>query len=189
MNDFLQSLRNGTLKRQDRNRKNYDKPQYRNGERGGNRDKRSGHMNKPLSSGDMGEIKKMLQGLSDNAELARIAQERSAEALERIARSLQAMTPAGQQYPETAQPVAPVPEIETASSTETPVAEDNANTPSSDDSRAGTTAVIQNMKDNGSSFEAIARHLNDQGVPTFSGKGEWRAQNVSRAYNAARNQI
>lgn len=181
MNDFLQSLRNGTLKRQDRNRKNYDKPQYRNGERGGHRDKRNGNMNKSFNSPELGEIKKLLQSMNGNAELARIAQERAAEALERIALSLQAMTrgeirvpvTAATDTPQTDQIAAadPQPSAETALEAENP--------------RARTVSIIQDMRNSGSSFEAIARNLNDQGMPTFSGKGKWRTQNVSRAYNAA----
>ena len=181
MNDFLQSLRNGTLKRQDRNRKNYDKPQYRNAERGGNRDKRNGNMNKSFGSPELGEIKKLLQSMNDNAELARIAQERSAEALERIALSLQAMTQPEVRVPEAAATAAPP-----ADETTTPDLQTTAETAlETENLRARTVSIIQDMRNDGNSFETIAQNLNDQGVPTFSGKGKWRTQNVSRAFNAA----
>lgn len=191
MNDFLQSLRNGTLKRQDRNRKNYDKPQYRNGERGGNRDKRNGNMNKSFSAPELGEIKTLLQSMSDNTELTRIAQERSAEALERIARSLQALVHGGSDLPQQALPGTAASKEETAAAPLTAAAvsgEDAADASEFNDDRAGTVATIRSMRTGGSNFEAIARHLNAQGVPTFSGKGEWRAQNVSRAYNSVCNE-
>ncbi|MFH1985009.1 MAG: recombinase family protein [Pseudomonadota bacterium] len=190
MNDFLQSLRNGTLKRQDRNRKNFDKPQYRNGERGGNRDKRNGNLNKPVASPELGEIKTLLQSLNDNTELARIAQERAAEALERIARSLQAMAPDAKDLMATAPATPPSLKNETAPEpliTADTCLEDVSDGPEGDDARAGTVATIRNMRNDGSSFEAIAQYLNARAVPTFSGKGGWRAQNVSRAYNAACN--
>ena len=66
--------------------------------------------------------------------------------------------------------------------------EDAADASECSDERAGIVATIRSMRSGGSSFETIARHLNAQGVPTFSGKGEWRAQNVSRAYNSACNE-
>jgi hypothetical protein len=41
--------------------------------------------------------------------------------------------------------------------------------------------TIQNLQANGAeSLKAIARGLNDSGVPTASGKGQWNAELVSR---------
>jgi hypothetical protein len=181
MNDFLQSLRNGTMKRQDRNRKQFDNPQHRNGERGGNRDKRNPNARKSFGGPDLGEIKKLLQAMSDNTELTRIAQERAAEALERIAVSLHAMAQSRETISETTvvqHAATPLPPAEI----ETEAAE------MAEDLRQRTLAVIRSLHDNGDSFETISRYLNDQRIPTFSGKGSWRAQNVSRALNAARKQ-
>jgi len=184
MNDFLQSLRNGTMKRQDRNRKQYDKPQYRNGERGGNRDKRNPNARKSFGGPDYGEIKKLLQTISDNTELTRIAQERAAEALERIARSLSTMA-------RDQDPVAAAPATGHSAAAPSPVNTDSAPaaaTRQAEDLRLSTIAIIKRLHDDGESFETIAVHLNDQGIPTFSGKGSWRAQNVGRAFNAAHNE-
>lgn len=183
MNDFLQSLRNGTIKRQDRHRKQFDNPQYRNNDRSGNRDKRS-NPRKSHGGVDFGEIKKLLQSLNDNAELSRIAQERTAEAMERIARSLQVMARDDLMAPETgaaADPVAAAP-----APPQDPPADADDSELDNEALRDRVAAIVRDMRQAGNSFEAIARHLNSQSLPTLSGKGSWRAQNVSRVYNAAR---
>jgi len=40
--------------------------------------------------------------------------------------------------------------------------------------------IIQNMRDNGATFDQVAKHLVDLGQPTFSGRGEWHAQTIHR---------
>lgn len=189
MNDFLQSLRNGTLKRQDRPRKQYDNhQQHRNADRGGNRDKRNGPMRKSYPSHDLGELKKQLQTLNDNMELSRIAQERTAEAMERIARSLQALAPGRPDRH------APPPAEDSVPASKTPVEapatprkamEGHSESPTDGDDRPAAAAIIGSLRKDGLSFEAIAEQLNEQAIPTLSGRGKWRAQNVSRAFNAA----
>ncbi len=43
--------------------------------------------------------------------------------------------------------------------------------------------IIRGMREDGIGFELIAEHLEMLSMPTFSGKGKWRAQNVSRVFN------
>ncbi len=186
MNDFLQSLRNGTLKRQDRQRKQHDNHQHRNADRGGNRDKRSGPMRKPYPSPDLGELKKLLETLNDNMELSRIAQERTAEAMERIARSLQALTPS-RPDPDVMPAVvgSPMDKAPVDAPDRPPkTMEGQVKTPTNGAKHPTAAAIISSLRKDGLSFEAIAERLNAQAVPTLSGRGKWRAQNVSRAFNA-----
>ncbi len=42
--------------------------------------------------------------------------------------------------------------------------------------------IIKEMRENGSTFAAIADYLKEQGIPTFSGRGEWHAQTIHRLY-------
>ncbi len=43
-------------------------------------------------------------------------------------------------------------------------------------------AIIREMRQKGSTFAAIADYLKEQGIPTFSGRGEWHAQTIHRLY-------
>jgi len=40
--------------------------------------------------------------------------------------------------------------------------------------------IIQTMRNQGATYDQIARHLVDLGQPTFSGRGEWHAQTIHR---------
>ncbi len=41
-------------------------------------------------------------------------------------------------------------------------------------------SIIQNMRNQGATFSVIADYLQEKGMPTFSGKGEWHAQTIHR---------
>ena len=41
-------------------------------------------------------------------------------------------------------------------------------------------SIINNMRDQGSTFAIIADYLKEKGIPTFSGRGEWHAQTIHR---------
>jgi len=170
MNDFLQSLRNGQLKRQDRGRKHHDNPQYRSKDRSNFRDKRNPHGRRPDQPTELAEIKKLLTVMNENAELTRLAQERTADAMEKIAGCLNGLTDGSCTI-----------RMSTGINEEqsSPVEPDNQN----GSGRDMALATIQKMHSDGASFEDIAEHLVGNSVPTLSGKGTWRAQNVSRVYN------
>ncbi len=40
--------------------------------------------------------------------------------------------------------------------------------------------IIQTMRDEGATYDQIAKRLVDLGQPTFSGRGEWHAQTIHR---------
>jgi hypothetical protein len=42
--------------------------------------------------------------------------------------------------------------------------------------------IIDKMRKEGSTYDFIAKHLDSQEIPTFSGKGKWRGQTVHRLY-------
>ena len=43
-------------------------------------------------------------------------------------------------------------------------------------------SIISKKRENGSSWESIARHISDQGYPTLSGKGSWRGVMVKNLF-------
>jgi predicted component of type VI protein secretion system len=40
--------------------------------------------------------------------------------------------------------------------------------------------IIHTMRNQGATYDQIAKHLVDLGQPTFSGRGEWHAQTIHR---------
>ncbi len=40
--------------------------------------------------------------------------------------------------------------------------------------------IIHTMRNEGATYDQIAKHLVDLGQPTFSGRGEWHAQTIHR---------
>lgn len=42
--------------------------------------------------------------------------------------------------------------------------------------------MIVEMRDNGSTFEMIAQHLDNENIATFSNRGKWHAQTIHRLY-------
>lgn len=41
-------------------------------------------------------------------------------------------------------------------------------------------STINRMRDQGATFSTIAKYLRDNGIPTFSGRGQWHAQTIHR---------
>lgn len=52
-----------------------------------------------------------------------------------------------------------------------------------DDPRDELVSMIQALRDKGLSYEKIARHLEENQIPTISGRGKWRGQAVSKLCN------
>ncbi|THB81587.1 MAG: hypothetical protein D3926_01490 [Desulfobacteraceae bacterium] len=48
--------------------------------------------------------------------------------------------------------------------------------------KSDVAILIDTMRENGATFKAIADHLTDENIPTFSGRGEWHAQTVQRLF-------
>lgn len=47
-------------------------------------------------------------------------------------------------------------------------------------SREEIMSIIKKMREQGTTFDRIAKHLTGLGQPTFSGRGEWHAQTIHR---------
>jgi hypothetical protein len=50
-------------------------------------------------------------------------------------------------------------------------------------SREEVMTIIQDMRDQGATFDQVAQHFKSLGQPTFSGRGDWHAQTVHRLCN------
>ncbi len=55
-----------------------------------------------------------------------------------------------------------------------------SHSPGSLHSKEKVIAIIKTMRGNHSTFAEIAEHLKEEGIPTFSGRGEWHAQTIHR---------
>jgi len=201
MDDFLHNLRTGKNKPFDRNRKQFDSNGYKGTERQGpndNRRKEPFQRSPPVDH--FPAIKLLLGDIADGqrrqAEIddrRATAEERIASALERIAsgfleKSL-AASDAGPEnetgldsrlVPETVKPArvsnSAAPDA-ISGAEKTDIAADAT---TSGTNRESVIESIGAMRKEAFSYEKIARMLEEQGVPTFSGKGAWHSQTVSK---------
>ncbi|THB78328.1 MAG: hypothetical protein D3926_13290 [Desulfobacteraceae bacterium] len=47
-------------------------------------------------------------------------------------------------------------------------------------------SLILSLRDQGLTFDDIAKAFIEKGIPTFSGRGEWHAQTIHRLFNSAK---
>ncbi len=201
MDDFLHNLRTGKNKPFDRNRKQFDNNGYKSPERQGpndNRRKEAFQRSPPVDH--FPAIKILLGDISDGqrrqAEIddrRATAEERIAAALERIAsvffeKNLAAAVagpeekagrdsrtvPDAVKPARVSQPAAP---DAVSGAVKTEIAADAVN---SEMDRESIIERIGAMRKEAFSYEKIARTLEEQGIPTFSGKGAWHSQTVSK---------
>jgi hypothetical protein len=183
MDDFLHNLRSGNLKSPDRNRRQYNDPQYKGPQRRNIPDRRKREADSPAQTESLQAIKEILKSMLENQksmteaiEIRNRTEVQKANAIEKIASMLEALVPradasACPPAPPEAQPTAPIPPEAEAAGSEA-VAEDAA-------------SIICRMRNEGLSYAKIAEHLEAEGIPTVSGKGKWRGQSVQRVFQKA----
>jgi DNA polymerase III gamma/tau subunit len=193
MDDFLHNLRSGKLKQQDRGR-SYNDPQYKSGQRRGAMDRRK----KELESFErLNAIKDVLEAISETqksmaeayAERTR-AEIRKARAMEVLAKNIYQMINPNAKDADAlfaAEPVAQ-PATQPIETMEAP--SDNSGTDTASATPQKLTGgqrqalfnLIGEMRDSGSKWEQIARHIASKGYPTISGKGTWRGVMAKNLY-------
>ena len=197
--NFLHNLRNQGNKRFDRNRNKPFDNQYRPNDRFAGRDRKGAPQRKTSDADQLQPIKRLLEGLLEQqrrlvefGERSTKAAERQAEALESIARQFNPTDAVVEDTPQDVSAEA----AETAGTVEIETEPDEPDLEASNDSDAVADApekpnprqtageLIIAQRDQDQSFEQIAQYLNDQDIPTLSGKGRWRPQSVSRLYNS-----
>jgi DNA-binding transcriptional MerR regulator len=116
--------------------------------------------------------KKMMELTERNA----AAQERQADVLETIAVILQRLIAVPPDTAAITVPVAVSPEVESAP--DLPL-EEKMVSPAVVD-RDEVIDLIIRLRDEGMTYKEIAQRLEDETIPTFSGKGAWHAQTVHK---------
>ncbi|BBO79226.1 hypothetical protein DSCW_66430 [Desulfosarcina widdelii] len=183
MDDFLHNLRSGKLKQSDRGRSHtdYKGPQRRVG----NERRRTDYYAK-MTGEHFGLVKDAIESLA-------LQQKRIADALvanentqTRIARALETIAARlnGQEADKVSslagQPsAADVPTAAPESDLEWKASE----TKLTDENRPKLMRIIANLRDDGQSWEKIARHMIDKSIPTVSGKGTWRGAAVKKFWD------
>jgi hypothetical protein len=197
MNEFLHSLRNQKDKRYDRNKRNYNNPQYRDQDRRGNREnwKSSAALMSSfeLIARSIAETLPTIKSILENyveqqkqsietKERRLLAEEKQADALAEMSRYFYTMIDSKAAVASSEEPPPAMP-----SSIEPNPAEDNENQKAAPESiqlkREDVLGLIRKFREKEAmTFDKIAKELESMGLPTFSGKGKWRGQTVHRLY-------
>lgn len=201
MSEFLQNLRAKQNKRFDGNRRQHPNPQYQ--------DRRNGKDNRKqqqvvatavetLSSTlteNLPVIKTILEGISENQKMLAQAEDRRARAEERKADILENIFEYAKQWlggnPDLSgieairinarnskdleiSPKAADSKLEILAGHQPPEVQSPP--------REEVLAKIRNLRENGATYDQIAKQLETEAIPTFSRKGNWRGQTVHRLY-------
>jgi hypothetical protein len=187
MDDFLYNLRNGNTKRYEGKRKLYNT--YNKGyDRQRPRDNRGNYKQNHLQQELIPTFKKMMEEISQNYKLMAAANERRAIAQERQVEILAGIADhLGISIPQKTEPVEektdsfPIPESEEIKSTASSQ-DSSPDTPVEFDKNKIVEKILE-MRKNNYSYGKIAKYLRSKGIPTFSGRGTWHGQTVSRLIN------
>ncbi len=212
MNDFLHNLRSKQNKRYEGNRRQYPNTQYqgRNGKDNRKQQVAMASAVETLSaslSENLPVLKTILEGISNNQEKMAEAEDRMARAEERKAIALEKLVEyAGKllsssdlnladlakiglqnEGPSEQEPIEAVAEEAAAAEAEAAEAkyeeaeyedEEYEDNPTRDD----VLNMICGLREEGLTYDQIAKQLESESVSTFSGKGKWRGQTVHRLY-------
>jgi vacuolar-type H+-ATPase subunit I/STV1 len=211
MSEFLQNLRAKQNKRYDGNRRQYANPQYqdrRNGKDARKQQQALASAVETLSSSlseNLPAIKNILEGISSNQQRLAKAEERRAHAEERKAEVMENLLEFAKQvfgsgvgYPvvETVRKNAAALSGEKMTPTDINKAVEEVAATSENDgdygdeylddadtiTRDDVLNMICGLREEGHTYDQIAKQLEDENIPTFSGKGKWRGQTIHRLY-------
>lgn len=199
MDDFLYNLRRETDKR---NRRQSGQQQYRGPDRRGMKDQRRGftRRNDPATEQLvelLPEIKSLLEALGESQKKLVANEKRKTLVLENIAASLRLMSGNNEsiESPEVegtpvAVDLAGQPEeeetgIEASSEAKPEAAEADTDDEVSKDnlprsSREEVRKIAMELREQGKTYKEIAQYLDDEKIPTFSGKGGWHAPTIHK---------
>jgi hypothetical protein len=185
MDDFLHNLRkNAERNNYDKRNKPYGNPQYRGPERRGGRDQQRRPYQKRNEFQEVmaeiaPEIKSVLismeegqKRMQDAIERTADAQERQAEVLESIAEMMRRVFDGSIESATTSDPQGRGEKESSEASFFHPTA--------SVVERDAVIDLILGLRQDGMTYKEIAQHLEDENIPTFSGKGAWHAQTVHK---------
>ncbi len=187
MDDFLHNLRSGKLKQTDRNRRDFS--DYKGPQRRVTNDRRKTDYYAKVTNENFALIKETLDVLADcqkriaDAMVERKKTEaRAADALEAIARMMDQQMGMGNAVSRS--DIIPAVEPMESTNENHPMAESLGNQPQDEATQPSNPPdlinVISTMRDKGDSWEKIARHFDEQKIPTVSGKGKWRGPAIKK---------
>ncbi|MFH1992869.1 MAG: hypothetical protein ABIK98_10800 [Pseudomonadota bacterium] len=190
MSDFLHSLRSGKFKRNDRNNRHQNDSHHKSSQWRGDAEARKGPQHPAYAPGQLStiisdgvsEIKTILEDIAASqrrlaeayASIA-VADERRADAMEHIVEFLRQRFGGGFE---------PGRDDRAGSGSELepdPLAmQDEFSITTGDPDRERLRNDMLDMRNAGMSYDKIAQQLESDGVPTFSGKGQWRGHTISK---------
>ncbi|MEE8397913.1 MAG: hypothetical protein V3S89_02830 [Desulfobacterales bacterium] len=176
MDDFLYNVRTGNQKRTDGNHRQQSNYNNRGYDRQRGREGRNGYTQRGAHQDQWPLIKKTLEEISENQKRIAVADERRAKAAERQAKALENISICLGHVP-----AVDIADVETApvsspenEQPETAPVEESAKT-----EREKVMDMILEMRKERVSYVKIAARLSAMGIPTFSGRGQWRGHTVS----------
>ena len=199
MDDFLHNLRSGKLKQADRGNRSYNDPQYKGSQRRNAMDRRKREME---TFERLNAVKEVLDTIAANQQRMAVAYEsrtkaefRKARALEVLAENIYRMANPDAEDVEVLFPPDPAVELPSPpKSDKAPKLETEDKGPAlseksdkkpaklSDKDREVLFGLILQMRNEGQSWEKIARRIADQGYPTSTGRGIWRGITAKNLY-------
>ncbi len=194
MDDFLHNLRSGKLRQPDRGRR--DHADYKGPQRRVGNERRKPDYYAKVTSENFALVKNSLDLLTEHQKRiadAMAAREKTeariADALETIVNMMERHgaernIPPQQDAPADAQPddvgmggIVPAEVVEKHPDIDAGIDKrDDGNT-------SRILEIIASMRSEGISWEKIARHIDDQNIPTVSGKGKWRGQAIKKFWD------
>lgn len=200
MDDFLHNLRSGKLKQADRGNRSYNDSQYKGSQRRNAMDRRKREME---TFERLNAVKEVLDNIAETQQRMAVAYEtrtqaevRKARALEVLAQNIYRMANPDAKDVEAlfaSEPAAellPSPPKKVVDDASTPP-NDASTPPNKDDQKPAKLSnkdrevlfgQILQLRNEGQSWEKIARHIADQGYPTSTGRGIWRGITAKNLY-------
>lgn len=185
MDDFLHNLRSGKLKQTDRNRRDFN--DYKGSQRRAPNERRKTDYYAKVTNENFAMIKETLDALAQSQKRMADAvaernqtQGRIADALESIARL---MVDQGEKAESAFHP----PEDDRTmyeEGWEVSHHIDGELEKTEETDHTDLMDIISNMRKQGDSWEKIARHFDEQDIPTVSGKGKWRGPAIKKYWMA-----
>jgi hypothetical protein len=194
MDDFLHNLRSGKLKQPDRSRRDYT--DYKGPQRRTGHERRRTDYYAKVTNENFSLIKETLdvlaeqqQRIADAATATQKSEARIADALEAIAAMMGRRW--GYEGLASHRGEAAAPPSATAEGNDgiyderkdAHSAEERNSRESDSHKQGGLLGIIEAMRNDGDSWEKIARHFESQGIQTVSGKGKWRGTTVKKFWD------
>jgi len=201
MDDFLHNLRSGKLKQTDRTRRDYS--DYKGPQRRAGNERRRTDYYAKVTNENFAMIKETLDRFAEQQRRIADAMEARCKMEARVAGALEAIAAMlssewGHSLPSTANAIAP--DLDAIADHGSPPSDTSqaqsaagnalqritakGNGRLGDDQIPDIVHAIAGMRKKGDSWEKIARHFDEKGVPTVSGKGKWRGTTIKKLWDA-----